>query len=54
MIINDILLAQSIYQTIGSQPVIISVISKIQLLCKAVSLQYFELKICHRPHHETW
>lgn len=50
MIMNDILLAYSIYQTTGSQHVVISVISKIQLLCEAVTLQYFQLKI----HHETW
>lgn len=54
MIMNDILLAYSIYQTIGSQHVVISAISKIQLLCEAVSLQYFQLKIHHRPHYETW
>lgn len=50
MIMNDILLAYSIYQTTGSQHGVISVISKIQLLCEAVTLQYFQLKI----HHETW
>lgn len=54
MIMNDILLAYSIHQTIDSQNVVISAISKIQLICEAISLQYFPLKFGHRAHHKTW
>lgn len=56
MIMNDILLAYSIHQTIGSQHMVVSAISKISKIqiCEAVSLQYFQLKFDHRAHHETW